>query len=957
MSDNTTKKQCSSFTTLMKTYLKSNRKRIRFSILITILLFIFASTLLLTWFSYQNISFQRHSTEINWFSDQKVSSFTKYTKVISKDISADYLDSALLDVQELYESEFPDIVSEISGTIEVLFKGPDPLYGDVVEYTIKTFDSKTMSVLTSEIISGNLPQNYSELLLFYSDFIYQDYFDINDTVQLRPDLPGIDFKNFSISGVFTDLEETLELYNYSPDLVIDSYKNERFGYYTPSRNIQTFITTPDYLFELLNNFTQYSGTIVAVFDIQFNETAINYSNVKKYKEVLSEWMEGIELPFDDQVSIKIGADLLDVFDEFQQTWVIETIKLSMTAIIIYFLFILVIYETIGYNKTELHHTFRLMKIQGLDDKKITKMVLIESLINTVISFLIGLIFSIGIGYALLVFVKWKISFSFFVSAIITPQFLIIISILFCLIFFIGFCLKMNYLNKSKVDIYEHMKEKERKGIRKILSLSELLVFIVGALILSGSIPGIIVFSNSGGANSELLQNMPILNTALLAFLILGSFFILIPLISIFSRLIAYGWTLLGKFLWRKNKGIFSLSLKNIAQSYHTYHKVIVISILIGFSLLPGLIIYPSINNHLETNSYLASSYSDLVIFSWNADKSIEQSINSLSGINQTTTTTQWKFNSIGLKNIISEVDILAINATEFASVINKDKIESLNHQCFNFNLLANNMTCFINTQFANAFGYNQANEISVQDFWNSEYEFQLSPNADFKHFPLIPNYSQYLGEKLFDDTLHIQLVLDLVTFEQLTEFAYSTTTLSSEQQLLIKLSDGANITEIQTQIFSDFNIIAKSFEDIQNSFYNNIVDINLNLIVLSSIVSIFVLILIGYITGQEIYQQRLRNIEADYRLGATKRQLLFEYSLEISLIALVPLIFSLVIGIFTSQYYHLFLNIDISYLNFKLWIPWWLVILIFILSYISIFSGWYTNIYTNIRKYKPTKQE
>lgn len=952
-----TEKKYSPFATLLKTYLKSNRKRLRFSLLFTILFLIFACTLLLTWFGYQNISFQKYSAEIDWFSDQNFSSFTKYTKVISNDISADYLDSALLDIKNLYVSEFPNIISEITGTIEVLLRGPDPLYGDLAEYTIKAFDRETMNALTSEIINGNFPQNYSELLLLYSDFIYQDYFNISDILQLKPNLSSIDFSNYSISGVITNLEETLELYNYSPDLVLNSHRNDRYEYYSDSRSIQTFITTPNYLFELLNNYTQFSGTIILAFDIMFNETAINYSNIENYKSVLTQWMAGVELSFDDEISIKIGADLLDVFEEFQQTWTIETIKIGMTGIIVIFLFILVIFETMSFNRKELQHTFRLMKIQGLDNKNIRKIVFFESIIIAVVSLLIGLIFSIGTGFVLTAIFKWRISFCFFFSAIINPLFLIITLSLFCLIFLISFCLKMNYSNKSRVDICEHLTEKNRKGIRKFLASYELISFIIGALALSGSIPGIILFSRTNSTISETSQNMSFTNAILLALLLLGSFFIFISLISIFSKFIAFSWSLVGKYFWKKNKGIINLSLKNISQSYQTYQRIIMISMFIGFGLLPGFIIYPSINTHLRTNSLLASSYSDLVIYSWNDDDLLEQKINNLSGINCTTITTQLKFNSIGFENAFTEVDILAINVTEFVNVINNEKIDSLNQNSFNFNLLANNMTCFINKQFVKEYGYNQANKIDVRDFWDSINEYQLTPIADFKHFPLIPNYKQYLGDKLFDNILHMQLVLDIDTFDQLTEDAYGTTILNSEQQLLIRLNDGVNITDIQALIYNDFNIIAKSYEDIQESYYNYLTDFNLIFVIISSISSIFILYFNGYITGQDIYQQRSKNIEADYRLGATKNQIFFEYTLEIFLIVFLPLIFSVIIGIISSQYYHLFLNIDISYLSFKPWIPWWLVILIFILSFISILFGWGSNIYTKIRGYKPIKEE
>lgn len=955
MIENKNEKQNPSFITIMKIYLKSNKKRIKFSLIFIFLLFIFTSTLLLTWISYQNVSFQKHSTEIDWFNDQNLSSFTKYNKVISNNISANYLDSALSDIQELYEKEIPGVISKISGTVEIVFKGPDPIYGDLTDYTIKTFDQETINIINSDIIEGNLPQNSSELLLLYSEGPYQDYFEISDILQLKPNLPDINLNNYSISGIVHNLKETLKLYDYSSDLVFGFPRNERYDYYTYSQSIQTFITTPDYLFGLLNNFTLFSGTTVIAFDITFNETAINYSIVEKYKAILSQWMDGIELPFDSQVLIKIGADLLDVFDEFQQEWRIETIKMGITGILVSFLLILVIFETMNYNKKELQHTFRLMKIQGLDNKKIRKVVLIESVFIASASLLFGLIFSTVISYVLISILNWKISFGFFMSNLVNPLFTVIVFGLFVLILLISFCLKMSYSNNSRVDISELLEEKDRRGIRKFLTSFELIFFTIGGVALSVSIPGIIVLVRESSVYQPLDSNL--FNLLLLVLLLLGSFFILISIISLFAKFIAFSWSIIGKYFWTKNKGIANLSLKNISQSYLTYQRSIMVVLFVGFSLLPGFVIYPSINNHIETNSLLAGGYSDLIIYSWNGDEVLSEKISNLTGINLTTVTTQMKFRSIGLENIRSEVDILSINATEFVKVVSSNEIEILNHDCSNIELLKSDMTCFINSQFANEYGYSRTNKIKIENFWDSINNYQLSPIANFIHFPLIPNYIQYQGERLFDRTLHIQLVLDARTYEQIIADAFSVEILSTEQQFLIKLNDGVNITDIQSQIYNEFGINAKSIDEIRKSSLNNLADFNVILVIISSIFSILILFFNGFVVGQDIYQQRLRNIEADYRLGATKKQILFEYSLEITLIVFLPMIFAILLGVITSQYYHIFLNIEINYLNFKSWIPWWVVILIFILSFTSIFLGWYSNIYYNIRDYKPTKQE
>ncbi|MBN1330084.1 MAG: hypothetical protein JXA54_11480 [Candidatus Heimdallarchaeota archaeon] len=945
-----------SFNIILKTYFKSNKRKLIISLLFTILSFIFVSTLFLCWFSYQNISFKKHSSEINWYANDQLASYSVYQKNRLDNFSLSYLDNAIENINTTYNDFIPGIVNKISGTIEVILRGYNPLYSNILaDFTLKTFDKYTSSAITNSYLNGRFPENNSELLLYQPPGeTTNQYYNINDTISLKPDLPSVEFQNFTISGELINFDDTIELVGYSRDLILNFPIDEKFGDYPSiSTNLQTFIVSQNQLFMILNNYTDFTGLIGFACDITYDMSKLNFLNEKEYRIKLSEWMEGLSLSFDTEVSLKIGADLLLLIDQFKQENQLEIIEISSIGVIILFQFVLLSFEMLNYDKDKMVNIFRLMKIQGLDKKSINKLILIESITVLAISLISGIIIGLIFSYMINLILHWQIPFTIFIVSLFKPILIIGLVAIFLLLLVLNLSMKVYYANKSKIDLSEKMRNRYSKRFSWFMNNFELMFILFGGIFLGFSIPSLIFVNRI--SSDGLASNIIILTGLLSSFIFLGSFLLVTALLFLLARLISFTWSKFGNYLWVKKRNFFTLSFMNISKDYKEYYRFITSVLLIGFCLLPGFILNTSINKHLTLNSDLAVGYSDLLINSWNSNQTLRDEIESVSGIVFTSESTLVKFKS---NNYISRdivFSILALNITNFIQTTNINKLGFSSQEIASLN---DNRTCFINHFFARKFGLLDNNaKLTINSYWDYAGDLKLTILNSFESFPLMQNDNEIFEDTIFDFTPNMKIVLNKQTFSDIISNSYGITLLSEKNQLMIKVVEGANISAIKSELNDKFSLLALSSQEIYSNSKYFLSTFQLGLIILSSIISILTLFFSSFILAQNIFQRRSRNIESDFRLGASKKQLILSYTFEFLFISFLPIIISLFIGGIAIHFLQLILNIDQSYIMFKPWLSWWVILLIFILTISISILGWWINVKSNIRKYQPIKQE
>jgi hypothetical protein len=114
----------------------------------------------------------------------------------------------------------------------------------------------------------------------------------------------------------------------------------------------------------------------------------------------------------------------------------------------------------------------------------------------------------------------------------------------------------------------------------------------------------------------------------------------------------------------------------------------------------------------------------------------------------------------------------------------------------------------------------------------------------------------------------------------------------------------------------------------------------------------------GYFSGNKVFDDRLRTIEALYRVGAKRRQILGMYTLELTFVNIIPII-AMLFGSFPVIRFVsvLYLGINENFIKFKNYFPAWFLTLIIVGALALIIIGWFIALIPKIYRYKPVKQE
>jgi hypothetical protein len=132
----------------------------------------------------------------------------------------------------------------------------------------------------------------------------------------------------------------------------------------------------------------------------------------------------------------------------------------------------------------------------------------------------------------------------------------------------------------------------------------------------------------------------------------------------------------------------------------------------------------------------------------------------------------------------------------------------------------------------------------------------------------------------------------------------------------------------------------------------------LNLPLWNAFFLIILCVIYGYLTANNVYSTRKRIIETEYRLGIDRRSIWWGISLEVISLIILPIMISAIIGSLSLIILDkIIISIIQNFVQFKIWLPWWLYIITPLLALIVILGGWFIGIIPLVNNYRPIKIE
>lgn len=450
----------------------------------------------------------------------------------------------------------------------------------------------------------------------------------------------------------------------------------------------------------------------------------------------------------------------------------------------------------------------------------------------------------------------------------------------------------------------------------------------------------------------------------LAFMFLmaiGGLFILSSVFLLLARFISMFWSFLGKRVWKTTKSYFTLTLKHLSIYSRNYQRIILVVFMIGLGITPGLILKKSVKNHTSIEAKLATGYSDLVVANWQPFfEPIYDNITNTEGIEKVTKLSVFHLQDYDDWGVSSRSYIATIasiqNTTEFLQVVDP---ELFNHTAYtkeDILELETNMTYIMNTKYVKDNKYDKGENFTTA--FMTRYgmlPYNMTYVNSFDIFPLVARLDLYGYSRWFQT---FSIVTSELTAIQILNRTSSDTYLYYNHYLLIKLATGANITQVRNDLASNYGLFTFESGEIETLIRAHISTFGLNYFTIASIVTILIAIFYGFITARNIYNERLRIIESEYQIGAKKRQIWAGFTIELILIIIIPLAlsFAATIPILNSVSGPL-LDVQQTFLKFTPWLPWWLMIIIILLCYVTLVGGWLLEMIPLVRKYRPIKQE
>lgn len=939
------------FRNTLRIFLKTGRKRLLVTILTGTLIFLALTMLFTTWFSYRyNFFFNYMNSNHNWRSDRRISYIDSTEKTTPFNLPIDYLDSQITHHLGNLNSIIPDVGSNhtaaLSSQLYIFVNVTEEIWFNC---ELMTFDNDTLVGLSHALVEGRMPLNTSEII--YNRRNATSFIALNDTIPFRgEDSTDAIPRNLTVVGIVENVANIFYFDGFSFDIVSRSILS--WGGYFPSSFDENFFTTNDAFVNTLNEYEDYNGLFTFLIDFEYQFTAAHVRNINQYIRNFREFqIYYFEFDFCDDLYLSLRR--------FQNNWMTETARVFSSSIPILFLFGLVCIESLKIGSHELESKFRLMKIQGVENKSIRKMISLENLTISSVSFLGGSFLGFFIGYFVFLGMG-NSSFTDYVYSIIEPVIFITIITLYLTLFVSGFLLENSLARKTEKQIAMRYKaERKKKWIRRIFTAQESLLFLPGVGFFVIGITGyvLLIFIDVGYYSNIIFQ----FELAFMFLMAIGGLFALSSIFLLLARFISMFWTFLGKRVWKTTKSYFTLTLKHLSIYSRNYQRIMLVVFMIGLGVTPGLILKKSVNTHIPVEAKLQTGYSDLLVTNWQPyNEPIYDNITNTEGLEKVSKVSIYqiqKHDDLDRYGKLYLITIVSIhNTTEFLQVIDHELFNHTTYDEDDVLELQTNMTFMMNEKSVKDNKYDRGENFTTSIITKADYiPYKMTYVNSIEIFPLLER--DYLSgfSRWFEA---FSLVTSELTAEQILNRTDSSTIISNQNYLLIKLSYEANVTQVRNELLVKYGLKTNTNTDVENQINADISSFGLNYFTIATVVTILVAIFYGFITARNIYTERVRIIESEYQIGAKKRQIWVSFTIELMLIIIIPLAlsFAATIPILNNVSGQL-LNVSQIFLKFKPWLPWWLTIIVILLCYVTLTSGWLMEMIPSVRRYRPIKQE
>ncbi|MBN1328683.1 MAG: ABC transporter permease [Candidatus Heimdallarchaeota archaeon] len=892
------------------------------------------------------------TTNHNWNNDKNISVYySTISSYYEPNYSSNYLEKITLEMKNNMNSIMPNSVSNITSVFSLEFYHKTNL-SLLQKYQINAFHPTLTYILLVNLIEGRLPNNSSEIL-YYKETSTSTAYHINDivTLQATNTQTPLFSMNYSVVGIIDNLETSFSANNFSVDVLDWQNKIASHRYiYDP---IEKFFTTSLYLTQIANDYPVFQTGRAIIIDFDYTNHAIQSNKINKYLSYYQKNFVSFEKStVDPQETFVFGIDIYNALITFRNYWLQKSvIAFSLTYPLIILVTFLSI-ESFNYNQKDYLVSFGLLHSLGIKKRLLFRIVSLEVLGISIFSFLIGFLISILVGLPLF-FIFHINSFQEIYSFFIDPLFLCITFSYSIFYLILGFVIELKKVKKIPSIKSLPFTYYEKNKFQNFFSKPEILLIPLGSVTLP---IGIFLLR----ASYDISATYIFLRDIALGLIFFGLFIITLALIFIVSRLIVSLFSWISTKAWNEKKNIFSFSLRNIKFSTGNYNKVISLILIISMSFFPGIILHSSINKHISVDNSLSLGCGDIILQT-NSPSFLPSQIEilNISGIEKSTLLT---ITSITLERstLFGEkqytIPVLSLhNQTEFTEIIDLSLLD------FGFTAndildLNQNLSFLLNKKYVAKNNYNPGIIFSNELFGDVTKNLALHFINSFNFFPLLPQRNNNPFNPTFENNILFSVVTNLNT-SLLLENTVTQSTFVKTYIMMIKTAPEVMVDEIKNFLSLLYPFVEVLDQD-SISDQNEIESMHFTLFYLtfSSIVSFLIAILYGYITTTNILNFRNKAIEIEYTIGVSKRKIISTFLLEVTLIAIIPIIISIVLGIYFGKFVGIILTSNYqTYLHFNLKFSG-LFILAIIMSISSFVIGWLLGVIPHVKNYRLVKE-
>ncbi|MHA1555810.1 MAG: FtsX-like permease family protein [Candidatus Heimdallarchaeota archaeon] len=939
---------------LFRIFIKTSRNRVILTLICGMLIFTLITCFSLFAYNYRYNFYNQYIDENeNWLNDGFVSvaSSDYYHGNIS--FTDNFMENMTEEFSSIVMDYFPNIeATNSTSTLSVQLYSPphSPWVPDPDSNKLLTMDDASYSIFNASLIVGRLPVNSSEIaLLRGGNTIHY----VNDSITLFGSEYMITGQSFKIVGLIEIDELTFLDAGISLDNLNYNFKSETrfFDYY----ELETFITNFTMFQEIVTPYTYYSGMVEYLVDLEFDCDAIRISKLNEYllnlpRETtlpISSLIEYYVLPCDDLNILFLG---------FIDSWITETIQLMALNIPLLLIIGITTGGILNIGAKNLESAYRRMKLHGLSYNNMRSMILLENSSFSFLSLLGGVSFGIGINYLVIANLP-NLPPNFFVDFLLEPILLMLIGIFFLGFFFISYFTQTTIAKKASETISEEFKIKRTK-FKNLFSTNEFRLFVISLVF---ALISIILYFLFRDPDSPSVVSSNISYVTIFWFFVACSIaLILIFLLLLIARLITLLWSLINKITWKKNINFGSLSIKHLTVSKKTYQLALLTALVFGMLVLPTVGINYSIKQNLMSEANLNIGASSLAVVDWvDPENKRDYVFDAIDEIEKYTEVSYYQvinYYSSSLEPAIT-LNLIGIeNSSEFLEVINYDLMKDRSWTDNDVLSLETPGALLVDKKTSRKLDFKPGNDYYTNQFTRHYSNFSIIHS--YNYFPCAP-----LPKKSIFDTSRVvyTFIGNVATIKSITSDLSFAVGVRTMHYKLIKPVNESSIPIIREKL-ENSSVIRndKIYElnDMYNELYLNLNTYTKNNLLFYSVLIFFVLAFIGYFTGLNVFDERVRVIEVLYRVGAEREKILSIFLMESCLINLVPLLVAMLISLPLIRVVELFvIGLQEVYYPFKHGIPFWLFLVLFLSGIIASTIGWLISMIPQIYRYKPVKQE